>query len=149
MTKKKQKRQEGFIGVRKPTGEFMGLRAPVLVGRGIDGIAKSETYVLDFEQLLNGITPGENKTWRLVCVQCKVAEGGKRPPWQTDIFTTGANLRDCPDEEQQHQYERVLEQVHEHVALHERIATWYETLAESPAYKKGVGDEMARGMARE
>jgi hypothetical protein len=146
MTKKKQTIVRTNF---RPPAEFMGLRAPVTVGRGLDQPGRSETYVLDFEQVMNGITPGENKTWRLFCVQCQRAEGGKRPPWQTDTFTTGANLRDCPEEEQQHQYERVLEQVHEHVALHERLATWYESLAESPVYKKGVGDEMMRGVARE
>lgn len=116
---------------------FMGLQVPVQVGQELN---QPKTYELQFTQELSSIYEGL-KTWRFSCEACRVAGGTRVVRWQSSPFVTGTG--EVGEEEQKQQYAQVLEEVREHAMMHERIARWYEQLAESPARHAGWVEGMA------
>lgn len=111
--------------------QFMGIRAKVETGQHSELLTG---YQLDFEQEMVAVYESQ-KTWRFVCKQCREARGTRTSPWASLPFVTGPG--DLTEADQRLQYEHVLDNIKEHVELHERMAAWYEQLHQPPAWQAG------------
>lgn len=120
--------------------EFMGLRAIVHLGVGTD---HETEYALDFDQELLGMQESQ-KSWQLSCCACREASGLRKAAWLSSTFHTGDG--EVSDEEQRHQFQRALDDCNNHVTLHERMASWYEMLDQSPAFKRGIEQGSGRSL---